>query len=100
MNKINNRLFDFSLLALLAGALLPALVAAQTPEVEDWNVKLQATYVWQHKPAFAAAYSGPRSLSAATENGYSFTATAALGFRPWSGGEFYFDPEATQGSPL
>jgi hypothetical protein len=100
MNKINNRLFDFSLLALLAGALLPALVAAQTPEVEDWNVKLQVTYVWQHKPALAAAYSGPRSLSTARENGYSFTATAALGFRPWSGGEFYFDPEATQGSPL
>jgi high affinity Mn2+ porin len=34
------------------------------------------------------------------ENSYSFTATAALGFRPWAGGEFYFNPEVAQGVPL
>jgi hypothetical protein len=80
--------------------MLPLLASAQAPEFEERGIKLQTTYVWQHKPGFAAAYSGPHSLSSSRENGYSFTATAALGFRPWSGGELYFDPEATQGSPL
>ena len=54
----------------------------------------------QTKRAFPAAYSGSNSLSSAAENSYSFTATAALGFRPWTGGEFYFNPEAAQGVPL
>lgn len=82
------------------GGLLPALVWGQTPEVEDWNAKFQATYVWQAKHPFSAAYSGSNSLSSEGENSYSFTATAALGFRPWTGGEFYFNPEAAQGVPL
>src|SRR5713226_916546 len=67
-------------LAVIVGTLLPAVVCAQTPEFEDWNAKLQATYVWQAKPPFAA--------------------TAALGFRPWASGELYFDPEVVQGVPL
>jgi high affinity Mn2+ porin len=87
-------------LAGFVGALLPALAWAQTPEYEDWNAKFQATYVWQRKPSFAAAYSGPNSLSPERAKSYSFTATAALGFRPWTGGELYFDPEVAQGVPL
>ncbi|MBI3526673.1 MAG: carbohydrate porin [Betaproteobacteria bacterium] len=86
--------------AAIVGALLPVLVWGQPPESEDWNAKLQATYVWQAKRPFTAAYSGQNSLSTEREKSYSFTATAALGFRPWSGGEFYFDPEAVQGVPL
>ncbi len=87
-------------LAVIVGTLLPAVVCAQTPEFEDWNAKLQATYVWQAKPPFAAAYSGHNSLSPGREKSYSFTATAALGFRPWASGELYFDPEVVQGVPL
>ena len=87
-------------LAGFVGALLPALAWAQTPDYEDWNAKFQATYVWQLKPSFAARYSGPNSLSSEREKSYSFTATAALGFRPWAGGELYFDPEVAQGVPL
>src|SRR6185369_14028763 len=45
-------------------------------------------------------YSGANSLSAKKEKSYSFTATAALGFRLWTGGEFYLNPEAAQGVPL
>jgi len=82
------------------GTLLPILCFAQTSEPENWNAKFQATYVWQSKDSFAAAYSGPNSLSSDHEKSYSFTATAALGFRPWTGGELYFDPEAAQGVPL
>ena len=93
-------LFGRRSLAGFFGALLPALAWGQTPEYEDWNAKFQATYVWQLKPSFAAAYSGPNSLSSEREKSYSFTATAALGFRPWTGGELYFDPEVAQGVPL
>ena len=82
------------------GALLPTICLAQAPEFEDWNAKFQATYVWQAKHPFSAAYSGQNSLTTDREKSYSFTATAALGFRPWTGGEIYFDPEAAQGVPL
>ena len=86
--------------AALIVALLPALVRAQTPEPESWNAKFQSTYVWQGKRPFSAAYSGRNSLTVDDEDSYSFTATAALGFRPWKGGELYVNPEAAQGVPL
>ena len=94
------RLFACRWRAVVFGALLSSVALAQTPEQEDWNAKFQSTYVWQLKPSFAAAYSGPNSLSTQHEKSYSFTATAALGFRPWSDGELYFDPEVAQGVPL
>ncbi len=89
--------------AVLAAALVPVLAqaqAAETVETENWNAKFQSTYVWQRKPSFSAAYSGPNSLTVDKERSYSFTATAFLGWRPWTGGELYFNPEAAQGVPL
>lgn len=82
------------------GVLLSVPAWAQTVDTENWNAKFQATYVWQNQPSFAAAYSGPNSLSPDREKSYSFTATAAFGVRPWAGGELYFDPEVAQGVPL
>lgn len=87
-------------LVALCGSLLPVFCLAQTPDLEDWNAKFQMTYVWQDKRQFPAAYSGANSISPDKEKSYSFTATAAFGFRPWAGGEFYFDQEAAQGVPL
>ena len=93
--------------AWLLPAWLPALLAAAAnaraddlPAPEAWNVHVQATYVWQAKPAFAAAYSGPASLAPWRETGYSFSATAAFGMRPWPGAELYVDPEVVQGKPM
>ncbi len=83
-----------------AGVLLPVACWAQTPESEDWNAKFQATYIWQHKRPLAAAYSGPNSLSSEREKSYSFSSTAFLGFRPWTGGEFYINPQVSQGTPF
>lgn len=60
----------------------------------------QATYVRQGKPGMSAAYSGPKSLTAERDYGYSFTATAFLGARFGDGWEAYFNPELTQGVPL
>ena len=73
---------------------------AQEAQEEASGAKFQATYVWQRKSPFDAAYSGVNSLSPSREKSYSFTATAALGTRTWSGGELYFDPEVAQGVPL
>ena len=84
----------------LVSALLPAICLAQTPDFEEWNAKVQATYVWQSKRPFPAAYSGAHSLSVDREKSYSFTSTLALGIRPWAGGELYFNPEVAQGVPL
>ena len=67
---------------------------------EETSAKFQATYVWQGKSPFGAPYSGPHSLSPDREKSYSFTATAALGTRTWTGGEVYFNPEVAQGVPL
>lgn len=83
---------------LLLAALAPAGARAdELPREETWNAHAQATWVWQLKPSFPAAYSGPNSLSPQRETGYSFSATAAFGLRPWAGGELYLDPELVQG---
>ena len=90
-----------SSLALAAGLLsLPAIGWADAVQSESWGARFQSTYVWQGKRPFAAAYSGPNSLTTEKEKSYSFTATAALGLRPWPGAEAYFNPEASQGVPL
>ncbi len=93
-------LFKCCRLSAIISAALPVSCWGQSPETEDWNAKYQATYVWQEKRPFSASYSGQNSLSPERAKSYSFTGTVALGFRPWSGGELYFDPEVAQGVPL
>jgi high affinity Mn2+ porin len=83
---------------LLAGLLLPQ--GARAEETQAADARFQATYVWQRKPSFRAAYSGQNSLVSAGERSHSFTATAFLGARTWRGGEVYFDPEVAFGAPL
>lgn len=82
----------------LAACLTAAAPCARADEA--WNAHVQATYVWQAKPAFDAAYTGPASLVPWRETGYSFSATAAFGVRPWGGAELYVDPEVVQGKAL
>ena len=94
MNKYNTACIFVTLCCGMASA------QAQESGQEAWNAHAQATYIWQEKPAFSAAYSGVNSLKPEAEKSYSFSATAALGWRPWSGGELYFDPEVVQGVPL
>lgn len=99
----NNQMRGMALtkcLVVVVATVLSIYCYADTPETENWNAKFQATYVWQDKHPFAAAYSGANSLSPYRETSYSFTTTAALGWRPWAGGELYFNPEAAQGVPL
>jgi high affinity Mn2+ porin len=88
------------LVAATAALLAPPSRAQDAPTAENAGAKFQATYVWQDKPAFPARYSGANSLVPWHERGYSFSATAFLGLRPWRGGELYVDPEVVQGAPL
>ncbi len=81
-------------------AALAAVGATQAQEVEDWNAKLQSTYVWQAKPTMHSPDEGPHCLQAALEKSYSFTATATFGARFGQNTELYFDPEVAQGVPL
>jgi high affinity Mn2+ porin len=60
----------------------------------------QTTLIWQAKPAFGAAYSGPNSLSPLREASYSFTVTGDLGLRLWPGAQLHINPEGAQGVPL
>ncbi len=83
-----------------AGVLFPVACWARAPASEDWSAKFQATYIWQYKRPFAAAYSGLNSLSSERETSYSFTSTGFLGSRPWTGGEFYVNPQVSQSSPF
>ncbi|NJD25833.1 MAG: carbohydrate porin [Betaproteobacteria bacterium] len=84
--------------ALLA---LPYFALAEAEQSEEtWQIKGQATYVWQKSGSFPATYSGPNSLDARGETAYTFTTTAYLGIRPWRGGEAYLNIEAGQGDPL
>ena len=86
---------------LLAGVIVLHATSAHaqdaSAQAEDFQLHGQTTYIWQTKPAFSAAYSGPNSLTADAARSYSFTATAFLGWRVWQGGELYFNPEAAQG---
>ncbi|HEX2828373.1 MAG TPA: carbohydrate porin [Burkholderiales bacterium] len=56
--------------------------------------------VFQHKPAFAAPYTGTNSLVPASENSRTLTATLYAGVRLWRGAEVYFDPEMALGVPF
>ena len=73
---------------------------ATTTSDNPFSLHAQTTWVWQAKPAFGAAYSGPNSLSPLEERSYSLTATADLGLRLWDGAQIHLNPEAAQGVPL
>ena len=67
---------------------------------ETWNFHAQTTEIWQSKPAYAAKYSGFNSLNPSAERSHSVSATAAIGWRAWQGGEVYFNPELIQLAPF
>ena len=80
----------------------PAPAGADRPDqaAPNFDARFQATYIWQRKPAFGAAYSGPNSLSTEAEKSYTFSATAYLGARLGPGTELFVNPEVIQGVPL
>ena len=96
MKSINNTVRKSITVALL----MATGMAAADEREETWNAHFQTTYIRQIKRAFDAPYSGVNSLKPEREVAYSFSATAAFGWRPWTGGELYLNPELVQGVPL
>ena len=94
--------FNISKLALPLALLFYSLIGfAEEVEYEDTTARFQANYIFQRKAAFDQPRpDGPNSLGAAIARSYTSTETAYLGFRPWNHGEFYFNPEITQGVPF
>ena len=95
----NNKKIGFAFIAAISFGSVVSARAEDTIE-EAWNAHFQTTYVWQKKPSFSAPYTGVNSLTPFPEKSYSFSSTAALGWRPWTGGELYVNPELVQGVPL
>ena len=91
-------------LALLAGAMLAQGARGEELQDERWNAFGQATYIWQRKPAFPAAYTNlngtPNSLLPDKERSFTTTVTGFFGWRPWRGGELYLAPEIISELPL
>jgi len=89
---------------LLAGPLLAQIARADEPQDERWNAYGQATYIWQRKDAFSAAYTNlngsPNSLLPDKERSFTTTVTGYLGLRTWRGGELYLAPEIISELPL
>jgi high affinity Mn2+ porin len=102
--RIPLRVFAALVLALTGAGVACAQADApgETPGVasDRWQLKAQATYSFQKKPSFDAAYSGFNSLDSAAERSYTVTATAYLGVRPWQGAEVFAVPEVAQGLPM
>lgn len=90
----------FSAACLIGSALAADLGIADKAIDSDFDLHAQATYIFQRKPDFSAAYSGPNSLSPAAERSYSFSSTLFLGWRPIPDLEVYLNPEAVQGLPM
>jgi hypothetical protein len=101
---MNDHYFFDSRAALTLAALLVACVTqtsyAEDADVENTTAHFQTTFNWQKHPGFSAAYSGPNSIVTNAEEMYTFSATALLGFRPWSNGEIYLNPEVVEGVPF
>ena len=98
LRQLQTALPGWALAVLAMTAVAPAQAADEVEQT--WGITGQTTYIWQKKSAFTAAYTGPNSLSPARELSYSFTASLALGLRPWTGAEIYLNPEVAQGVPL
>lgn len=77
-----------------------AIAQSESEEPPKTAVHAQTTAIWQSKPAFHAAYSGPNSLSPLQETSYSFTVTGDLGLRLWEGAQLQLNPEGALGVPF
>ncbi|HTJ89072.1 MAG TPA: carbohydrate porin [Acidocella sp.] len=79
---------------------MTASPTAPPPVTQQWAIHGQLTSIWMMQPAFHAPYTGPQSLSPAANGRETVQATVYLGYRPWKGGEIWFDPTMDQGYGL
>ncbi len=102
-NPVTPRQACAAMANLLAASFLCSQTAiAQSDDEAAPRIALhgQTTYIWQSKPGFNAAYSGPNSLSPFKEESYSLTLTGDVGLRLWRGAQMHLNPEGAQGVPF
>ncbi len=68
-------------------------------QTDNFAVHGQTTFLEQYAPPFRSPYAGPNSL-VPNQGRETWDATAFLGWRLWSGAEFWVDPEIDQGFGL
>ena len=73
---------------------------ADDAEPKPWSVHGQATTVMQGNWPFPSPYAGTNSLLPIRNQRTTETGTLFLGYRIWSGGEVYFNPEVSGGRGL
>ncbi|MDE2368122.1 MAG: carbohydrate porin [Burkholderiales bacterium] len=86
-----------SVLLLVAGA---CALAPTAHAQSAWSAYGQGTLVVQGHAGFAAAYSGPQSLSATAQRKETTDLTVYAGRGLWQGAEFWIDGEIDQGFGL
>jgi high affinity Mn2+ porin len=69
------------------------------PELDNWIVRGQTTYVSQYAPPFHAPYRGANSLDS-NAGRETWDATLYIGRGLWDGAEFWANPEIDQGFGL
>ncbi|HXE54417.1 MAG TPA: carbohydrate porin [Tepidisphaeraceae bacterium] len=76
----------------------PAAAVAEKQSLEWYSIHAQGTVISQKHNQFPADYTGPMDVPVKEPWRTSVTGTLFLGLRmPWSGGEFYLDPEISGG---
>ncbi len=70
---------------------------APLPAQETYALHGQTTFTDQYHPAFRSPYVGPQSLNPGSRGDETWDVTAYAGVRPWSGAEFWVNPEVNQG---
>jgi high affinity Mn2+ porin len=69
-------------------------------ESDRWEIHGQTTFIGQGYPSFRAPYSGPNSLTPASQAQQTWSNSLYLNARLWQGGEVYYNPELLQGFGL
>ncbi len=68
-------------------------------QADNFAIHAQTTFLEQYDPPFQSPYAGPNSLIP-NQGRETWDATAYLGWRLWSGAEFWVNPEIDQGFGL
>lgn len=73
----------------------------QPPDKQDsgrwWAIQVQATDVFQYKPAMRSLFEGPNSLPGPEIASNTLDASVIVGVRPWAGAEAWYDEDMNQG---
>jgi high affinity Mn2+ porin len=100
MRRLNRHLPTLTVLVVGLSLCDPTPAIGDDTVDEDWAIHGQGTFVTQYHPGFSSAFSGSQSLDPHEQARETVDMTLYGGFRPWSGGEIWVNPEVDQGFGL